>query len=163
MYANPNFDFEAEKTEVETTLNDTRGGILFLPIRNEAINDKDKNINFRCDRKRRPRFIGTDILSVPIETKFHPRALLDSFDGRPGTGNRRLLIKYYHVMGRLHRFPATAPVAVQEFKHDQMAMAEALDETRYEMVEQTSHPPDNATASPTTLQSLNLLQYTSGM
>ena len=36
----------------------------------------------------------------------------------------------------------------QEFKHDQMAMAEALDETRYEMVEQTSLPPDDATASP---------------
>ncbi|KAJ3645933.1 hypothetical protein Zmor_023552 [Zophobas morio] len=99
MYANPNFDYEAEKTEVETTLSDIR-------------------------------------------------ALLDSFDGRRGDGNRRLLSKYYHVMGRLHRFPATAPVAVQEFKHDQMAMAEALDETRYEMVEQTSLPPDDATASP---------------
>ncbi|KAJ3640560.1 hypothetical protein Zmor_003853 [Zophobas morio] len=33
-------------------------------IRYEAINDKDENINFRCERKRRPHFIGTDILSL---------------------------------------------------------------------------------------------------
>ena len=41
-----------------------RGGILFLPIRYEAINDKEENINFRFERKRRPYFIGTDILSL---------------------------------------------------------------------------------------------------
>ena len=42
----------------------SRGGILFLSIRYEAINDKDENINFRCERKRRSHFIGTDILSL---------------------------------------------------------------------------------------------------
>ena len=42
----------------------TKGGILFLPIRYKAINDKDENINFKCERKRRLHFIGTDILSL---------------------------------------------------------------------------------------------------